>query len=371
MRGIPKPSDLIEEIYDAAVEPARWNDVVVRINDFVQSQACGIISKDLASKSGATHYYCGADPHYIQLYAETYAQFDPLATLPSFGRVVSIPDLLPYDEYRRGPFYQEWLQPQGCVDVANALLRKSAGGSAILLTFLPGKSRMMDHAMRQRIALIVPHTKRALSINEAIDFKQSEAAVFSDTLDGLNAGVFIVDASTRIVHANTSGQDMLCADDFLRLVDGQLVARNKRASLTLHSIFKGIAAGNNVECTALLLTAHDETRYVAHILPLTSAARSGIGSAYKAVAAVFVRRMEINVKSCGELVARHFELTPAELRVLIAIVEIGGVPEVADALGVAETTVRTHLQHIFSKTGVSRQADLVKLTTGFSSPLVG
>jgi DNA-binding CsgD family transcriptional regulator len=81
--------------------------------------------------------------------------------------------------------------------------------------------------------------------------------------------------------------------------------------------------------------------------------------------------MEIDVKSCGELVARHFELTPAELRVLISIVEIGGVPEVADVLGVAETTVRTHLQHIFSKTGVSRQADLVKLTTGFSSPLVG
>jgi DNA-binding CsgD family transcriptional regulator len=55
--------------------------------------------------------------------------------------------------------------------------------------------------------------------------------------------------------------------------------------------------------------------------------------------------------------------------VLVAIVEIGGVPEVAPVLGISETTVKTHLQHVFEKTGVSRQADLVKLVAGFMSPL--
>ena len=63
------------------------------------------------------------------------------------------------------------------------------------------------------------------------------------------------------------------------------------------------------------------------------------------------------------------ELTPSELRVLIAIVEIGGVPEVAPVLGVSETTVKTHLQHVFEKTGTKRQADLVKLVSCFVSPL--
>lgn len=117
------------------------------------------------------------------------------------------------------------------------------------------------------------------------------------------------------------------------------------------------------------LTAHDETRYVAHVLPRTSAARGGIDMAYKAIAAVFARKMEIDGQSRSELVARTFGLTPAELRVLVAIVEIGGVPKAAEALGVAETTVRTHLQRVFSKTGANRQADLVKLTAGFANPL--
>jgi DNA-binding NarL/FixJ family response regulator len=59
------------------------------------------------------------------------------------------------------------------------------------------------------------------------------------------------------------------------------------------------------------------------------------------------------------------------LRVLLAIVEVGGVPEVAEALGIAEFMVKTHLGRIYGKTDTGRQADLVKLVAGFSNSLVG
>ena len=55
---------------------------------------------------------------------------------------------------------------------------------------------------------------------------------------------------------------------------------------------------------------------------------------------------------------------------LLAIVEVGGVPEVAEAFGIAETTVKTHLGQIYKKTGANRQVDLAKLVAGFSNPLV-
>ena len=38
--------------------------------------------------------------------------------------------------------------------------------------------------------------------------------------------------------------------------------------------------------------------------------------------------------------------------------------------GIAETTVRTHLHRTYQKTGVNRQADLVKLVAAYSNPLV-
>lgn len=369
MHGIDKFSDIIENIYDAALEPARWSEVVSGINEFVGGRACGLFSKDSISKFGVTHYYCGADPHYIRLYSETHCKFDPLTKLPPLGQVVGIPDLVPYDEYRRGRFYQEWLLPQGCVDAANVVLEQSNRSCPVLMTVLSGK-RMVDGEMRRRIGLIVPHAQRALMINKSIDHKQSEVATLADALDGLTAGIFLVDAGCRIVHTNSAGHDMLSADDVLRTVGGQLTTRNMQTNQALRELF---AADRDVASAAKgmawPLTAHDGARYVAHVLPLSAVARGDRGACGKAVAAVFVRKAELDGQSGGELIARTFELTPAELRVLLAIVDVGGVPETADMLGVAESTVKTHLHRVFAKTGTSRQADLVKLVAGYSSPL--
>jgi len=38
------------------------------------------------------------------------------------------------------------------------------------------------------------------------------------------------------------------------------------------------------------------------------------------------------------------------------------------ALDIAPSTAKTHLDNIFSKTGVTRQADLMRLGTGLVSP---
>jgi DNA-binding CsgD family transcriptional regulator len=121
---------------------------------------------------------------------------------------------------------------------------------------------------------------------------------------------------------------------------------------------------------ALPIEGRDAEQYVAHVLPLTSGSRQRAGAAYAAVAAVFIRKATLEAPSPLEVIARKYNLTPAELRVLLATVEIGGVPEIADTLGIGEATVKTHLHRIFGKTGASRQADLVKLVAGFANPLV-
>jgi len=63
-------------------------------------------------------------------------------------------------------------------------------------------------------------------------------------------------------------------------------------------------------------------------------------------------------------------LTPTELRVLLAVAGIGGVSEVANALGVSAETVKTHLSRVFQKTRSKRQADLVRIVGSFANPVV-
>ena len=85
----------------------------------------------------------------------------------------------------------------------------------------------------------------------------------------------------------------------------------------------------------------------------------------KTVAALFVHKTAIDHPSLPESVARHDKLTPTELRVLRDIVDMGDAPEVADALRIADNTVKTHLGGVYQKTGTRRRADLVSWRRGF------
>jgi DNA-binding CsgD family transcriptional regulator len=366
-------SSLIGHIYDAALDPDQRNDVLDKIAKFTGGHSGGLLSKHLLSNSDKLYCYIGADPESLQAYSESYSKFDLTADEPCGAEhVVTTADLVPFEEFRQGRFYKEWARPQGWVDIASVVIEKSPASCTLLSVVRREDSGMVDDEMRRRVALVVPHVRRALQIGKTIDLKHAEAACFSDVLNGLSAGMILVDGNARIVHANAAGQAIVEASDFLRSVCGRLVASDAPVNAALREILIAAEAGDAAVGTggiALPFTAHNRDRYVAHVLPLTSGARRKAGLAYNAVAALFVRKVALSASPPTEIIGRMYKLTPTELRVLLAIVDIGGVPEAAAALGVATTTIRTHLGRLFEKTGVGRQADLVKLVAGFSTPL--
>ncbi|WP_247506880.1 helix-turn-helix transcriptional regulator [Bradyrhizobium sp. 1] len=199
-----------------------------------------------------------------------------------------------------------------------------------------------------------------------------EAATFAATLDGLDVGLYLVASDARLVHANTAGQAILDACNVLLEIRGHLMACDPSVSQTLRQVFAASRHGDpalRAGGGAIPMIGLDGQRYVAHALPLVSGRRRGAGAAYSAVAALFVRKATLTIPPHSEALRNTFKLTPTELRVLLAIVELGNIPEVAAALGVAGSTVRTHVRHLFEKTGASRQADFVKLVAGYATPL--
>jgi DNA-binding CsgD family transcriptional regulator len=366
-------STLIGRIYDAALDPTSWTDVLSGVTDFVEGHATGLLSKNSVTRAGNAYYHVGVAPDDMQRYA-TYAHFDPMATLPLFEveQIVSTVDLVPYDEFREGRFYREWAEPQGFIDAANALLEKSVESCAYLSIIRNKTQGLVDDAMRRRMAMIVPHVRRAVLIGKVIDLKRAEATTLADVTDGLSAAMFLVDGSARIVHANVAGRTLLDERDFLRSIGGRLVSADAATDQTLRETFAAAAGGDRAlgrKCIAMPLVGPDGERYVGHLLPLTAGKRRDAGARHDAVAALFVRKAGLEMPSVPEVIAKTYKLTPTELRVLLAIVAVGGVPEVATTLGMGETTVKTHLGRLFDKTGTRRQADLVKLIAGFSSPL--
>jgi DNA-binding CsgD family transcriptional regulator/PAS domain-containing protein len=376
-RALEPLSSLIADIYDAALDATRWGDVLGKTRDFVGGSAAVLYSKDTTSKSASICYDDGGiDPRYKRLYLDEYVKYDPSTAAEIFAAIeqpLATDDLVPYEEFLQTRHYQEWARPQGLVDHLRVALDKSATTIAFFGVFRSQREGLADDEMRTRMRLIAPHVRRAVLIGSVMDRKSAEAAAFADTLDGIGAGTFLVDADGRIVHANASGKALLDERSVLRTGGGKVAAiatdADRELSQTLATAGGGDAAVG-VKGVAVPLMARDGERYVAHVLPLTSGERRRAGAGYAATAALFVRKAALDVSSPPETIARLYKLTPTELRVLLAIVEVGGVPEVAEALGMGEATVKTHLHRLFAKTETTRQAELVKLVAAFSNPLV-
>ena len=370
---------LIGDIYDASLDPSLWPLVLGKAKGFVGGVAASLYSKDAVNRCGNMFYQNadGIDPHYRDLYFDTYVKLDPTTTGHFFAELdapVATNDIIPYQEFLETRFYLEWARPQGLVDHVCAVIEKSNTSAALFGVFRHERDGLVDDDVRRRMRLITPHVRRAVLIGKVIDLRTAEAATFADTLDGLTAGMLLVDATGRIIHANTAGHAILREGDFLSAIGGRLVAGDPQIDRLFRDIFT--AAGNGdaaigIKGIAVPLIARGGERHVAHVLPLTSGARRRAGIATSAAAALFVQKAALDTPSLPEVIAKAYKLTPTELRVLLAIVEVGGGPEVAEALGIADGTVKSHLSRLFEKTGARRQADLVKLVAGFSTPLIG
>jgi DNA-binding CsgD family transcriptional regulator len=372
-----KVSELIAGIYDAALEHERWPTVLRQIADFVGGHSATIFAKEVAKQEGFVAYESGEiGEHYKKSYFEKYVTLDPATTGHFFAEVdepMSTEDLVPYDEFVQSQFYLEWAKPQGLVDFVASVLDKSLTSAAMFGVFRHARHGIVDEETRRRMRLIVPHIRRSVLIGRVIDLKTSEAQTFSGIFDHLATAMCLVDGTSRIVHANAAGLALLTSGDTLRSVGGKLEAVDQNINAELHKIFQDASEGETalgVKGIAVPLSDRSGARLVAHVLPLNGGLRAKEGRAFQATAAIFIKPVQIVGQAPPEIIAKAFKLTPTELRIMLAIVEVGGVPEVSIALGVAESTVKTHLSRLYEKTGAKRQADLVKIFASYTTPLV-
>jgi DNA-binding CsgD family transcriptional regulator len=301
-------SQLIGDIYDAALDRSLWPSVLERTCRFVRGTSGAIADDDPVQRDVRLFYEWSHDPH-------------------------------------------------GLDDVL-AIGRHEAQG------------RVHDD-LRGRVNLLAPHFRRAIAIGKLIDLHRVEASAFADTLDGLAIAAYLVGETARVIHANTHGDELVRERRILRIQDGRLIAVGAAADRALQDAVTAAAGdiGLGQKGIALPLARAEHENWVAHVLPLAAGTRCRAGATYAATAAVFVRKATLDLTSPVQILAKAYELTPAEMRVLLAFMQAGGVPEVAAVLGVSEPTVKTHMQRIFGKVGVKRQIDLVKLVASYMTPL--
>jgi hypothetical protein len=104
-------SQLVGEIYDAALDRSLWAGVLERTCRYVDGVSAMLGAEDSVQRSVRFFFEWGNDPHYLRLYEETYCRLNPM-TVPTVlhakvGSVLASTDLVPYDEIIASRFYRE------------------------------------------------------------------------------------------------------------------------------------------------------------------------------------------------------------------------------------------------------------------------
>jgi DNA-binding CsgD family transcriptional regulator len=210
-----------------------------------------------------------------------------------------------------------------------------------------------------------------VSISDALNLKTVKSDALEATLDALASGVYLTDRESRIVYMNRVAERQVKTGNALRIQNNRLapVDRAARAALAI-AIDDAIA--DDVETPdsgfQLALPEREKAGLVATILPLDRGERRNLCGALGATVAIFVQDPVIAPPLPGEAFAKLYGLTGSELRVLLAMAPGLSVKEAADMLGISGNTAKTHLQHIYSKTGTSKQTELMHLFMSSAPP---
>ena len=373
--------DLIGGIYDVTLDPAAWNSNLGRLAQAVGAKAATVSTideKDPFLQIWGRSYDIGVED--VRRYRDSFKEEE--ATLYSkVGRLQAglfVPELelresIPELSGRESGA-QQW--KKDCLGLGQRIhTRLQAGGShAEILSISYGvDDGGMTRGSRELASVFLPHLERAVRICQPMARLKTYYNSLMEALNHLPIGVMFLAGDGIVVARNEEAQRILELKDGLIISarDG-LVALNSRDQAKLSTAIceavataKGEGIGSGAVFTVDRRSGQDP--FLLEVVPLIHPDLTG-SDAYRGCLLFVIdpeNRSAISVEGMRNL----YGLTRAEAEICRLIVECHSTQEIADIRNVSVATVRTQMKSVFSKTGLHRKSDLVRLALNVNLPL--
>lgn len=237
-----------------------------------------------------------------------------------------------------------------------------------VLEFFSFEKKPLDKELMHVVQSIGEQLGRVMERKRA---KEQQAAL-ETTLNSLTLAIYFTDTSGRIDYMNRAAKQQIETANGLHSEKSRLVPTDCTARDAFKAALKTVAPRQGcqpVSSQVIPLRAKDKPGLIAIILPLDSSELKSVCGTVTATVAVLVQDSATIPLSTAEAFAELYELTKSELRVLLAMRPGGSLRQVAETLTISEPTARTHLQHIYAKTGTSKQSELLYLFMRFTPPI--
>lgn len=360
--------DIIDALYEAALDETQWHGVLHQLADLTRSQAATFWVLDGSDQPRLpTFSYVNLDPQLIDEYLDGMAEHDPtvqyLVSNPALPIVHDAMFITEREKERH--LYYDWhhrysdtrfrlvsrMSPAPTVQAGVTLHRAHSAG------------RFEPRDVEQ-FTVLHRHIERALALGFQVGSLGTLQQCSTELLDRNSAAILLLDVRQRVVYANLAANQLCDKCDGLSLSSSGLTAAhsqdNDRLRKLIAQAMSHIAEGGLPGGGVLPVRRPSGRRpYLVLVAPLSS--RQQTLSALRPAVSIVITDPDSRLPISAECLQAAFDLTLAEARLATALAAGDDLKSAADRLGIRYATARARLAEIFRKTDTRRQGELVSL----------
>lgn len=353
---------LIGELYDAVLDPARFQPAVARADRMLESDLCHIVGITKQGHENLRVFSHGGTESIGDMYASYYSKIDPRRfqmETATVGAAYRCTEFFDENFVSGNEFYQDFLIPQGFRYVIGACLFRSDDAN-VFVAFNHGAGRpdFTDHEQRffQRY---ISHLTRVMA--SLFAHAPVASALASETaLHTLEQGVIALDHGANVVYSNRLAEALMA--DVLRdqVGNGRLIDSGALALLFRRLLVEGRAPAIQLAPSSGAAPVFVSGVRIRNRGDAASPFDGYLARREPAVVLIFSLGKHKAVAAPSQLI-QIFGLSPAEARLAYELACGMSVNDYAQRYSVSVATARTQLRAVLRKTGEQRQQDLVRM----------
>ena len=368
---------ILQSLHSCVFDDARWPAASGLIDELCGAKGNFLIFGDGAAEDDVDIFFarfCFRGQRHAEIereYFEVYHAFDerlPRLRLLPDSQVTPVPSLFSEDEMKTSVVYNDLLPRTDTRDGFNVRLDGPDGSRIVWAIADPVAGDGWSAAQVETIEGLLPHLRQLVRVRQALVNAGALGASMAEQLANVWTGVIHLDRRARVVAANDRGGAILRSGDGLTDRDGTLRATLPEEDAALQALLAqalpylgGPGAGGSM----MVKRENSVSRLVVHVSPVNERGpelwQGRVGALVLAVDPT--DRLGIDPERVGDILG----LSPAQSHLAVSLAEGRTIREIAAEMGRSVNTVRWHIRHIYTRHGLSRQVELIRLVMSLAN----
>ncbi|WP_431024945.1 helix-turn-helix transcriptional regulator [Halomonas sp. H5] len=357
-------NQLVGQIYDGSLEEVPWKRALTSIHQRLEAKHVTLIIRPTTPEDNGLHVDIGgAAQESVNAYYSQYYMMDPFLG-GSTEHMLAIDDIMDRPSWEGSPYYQQFLRHMDIYHLMSAEMQLPDGESCRLVITRSHAAAPFSADDKAFCNTLLPHLRRALFMRSRVGCSNIIGKLYSGAVDSLMIATIIIDEHGKVMQCNQVADELLESRSGLRLLKGRLEAEFGPENRQLQKLIKEAIAKSTsrdphmAEAMSIMQSTGGEALgAVIQSIPISEWSEGGVRPAV----ALFLRNPERSARAPQDVIRQLYGLTPSETALAAQLVDGFTLEETAENLGIKRNTARAHLRSIFSKTGVTRQTELVRL----------